>query len=96
MLDKHNACQKQTIRSTETGQAFYLRCDLAEISAEPSGTLRLTAPFDYGVAVVVPAIAAFTRLSDRNQFPGMKDQLLQAIACGAEFNGAKNFEIHPS
>lgn len=62
------------VQTTEAGQAFYLRCapilrdaedafdDLAEISAEPSGTLRLTAPFDYGVAVVVPAIAAFTKL----------------------------------
>jgi DNA-binding transcriptional LysR family regulator len=35
--------------------------DLAETSVEPSGMLRLTAPFDYGVGVVVPAIAAFTR-----------------------------------
>ena len=62
------------VQPTEAGQAFYLRCapilreaehafdDLAETSTEPSGTLRLTAPFDYGVAVVVPAIAAFTKL----------------------------------
>lgn len=61
------------VQPTELGQAFYLRCamilreagnafdDLAETSAEPSGMLRLTAPFDYGVGVVVPAIAAFTR-----------------------------------
>jgi DNA-binding transcriptional LysR family regulator len=61
------------VRPTEAGQAFYLRCavilreaehafeDLAETSAEPSGMLRLTAPFDYGVGVVVPAIAAFAR-----------------------------------
>lgn len=60
------------VQATEIGQAFYHRCalilreaehafdDLAETSAEPSGTLRLTAPFDYGVDVVVPAIAAFT------------------------------------
>lgn len=59
------------VQPTETGQAFYLRCamilreaedafdELAEGSTEPSGTLRLTAPFDYGVGVVVPAIAAF-------------------------------------
>ena len=62
------------VHTTEAGQAFYLRCapilreaehafeDLAETSVEPSGMLRLTAPFDYGGAVVVPAIAAFTRL----------------------------------
>ena len=61
------------VQPTESGQAFYLRCafilreaehafeDLAETSAEPSGMLRLTAPFDYGVDVVVPAIAAFTK-----------------------------------
>lgn len=61
------------VHTTESGQAFYLRCalilreaehafdDLAETSVEPSGMLRLTAPFDYGVGVVVPAIAAFTQ-----------------------------------
>jgi DNA-binding transcriptional LysR family regulator len=61
------------VQPTELGQAFYLRCalilreagdafdDLAATSVEPSGMLRLTAPFDYGVGVVVPAIAAFTR-----------------------------------
>lgn len=59
------------VQPTEAGQAFYLRCasilheaedafdELAESSAEPSGTLRLTAPFDYGVGIVVPAIVAF-------------------------------------
>ena len=61
------------VQTTEAGQAFYLRCavilreaegafdELAGASAEPSGMLRLTAPFDYGVGVVVPAIAAFTQ-----------------------------------
>lgn len=61
------------VQATETGQAFYLRCamilreaedafdELAETSTEPSGLLRLTAPFDYGVSVVMPAIAAFTK-----------------------------------
>lgn len=61
------------VQPTELGQAFYLRCamilreaenafdDLTETSTEPSGMLRLTAPFDYGVGIVVPAIAAFTR-----------------------------------
>ncbi|MCS3747910.1 DNA-binding transcriptional LysR family regulator [Xanthomonas arboricola] len=61
------------VQATEVGQEFYERCalilrqaehafdGLADRSAEPSGVLRLTAPFDYGVGVVVPAIAAFTK-----------------------------------
>jgi len=61
------------VRATEAGQAFYQRCtlilreaeeafgELAEAVAEPTGTLKLTAPFDYGISVVVPAIAAFTQ-----------------------------------
>ncbi|WP_434623428.1 LysR family transcriptional regulator [Azospirillum sp. B2RO_4] len=60
------------VRATEAGMAFHRRCvvilreaedafaELAESAAAPSGLLRLTAPFDYGVAVIVPAIAAFT------------------------------------
>ena len=62
------------VQATEVGQAFYLRCalilreaedafdELAGSSAEPSGMLRLTAPLDYGVGIIVPAIAAFTSL----------------------------------
>jgi DNA-binding transcriptional LysR family regulator len=61
------------VQPTETGLAFYQRCasilreaedafgELAETGAAPSGTLRITAPFDYGINVVVPAIAAFTQ-----------------------------------
>ena len=63
----------RSVRPTEEGRAFYGRC--ARILSEaqeafdglqaddraPSGTLRLTAPFDYGIAVVVPAIAEFQR-----------------------------------
>lgn len=60
------------VRPTEAGMTFHRRCvvilreaddafaELAESAAAPSGLLRLTAPFDYGVSVVVPAIAAFT------------------------------------
>ncbi|MCM2972700.1 LysR family transcriptional regulator [Larsenimonas suaedae] len=60
------------VRTTEAGQAFYYRCalilkeaedafdELAESAQTPSGTLRLTAPFDYGVGVIVPAITAFS------------------------------------
>ncbi|WP_404826370.1 LysR family transcriptional regulator [Diaphorobacter aerolatus] len=62
------------LQVTEAGNAFYARCarilkeaedafdELAETAAEPSGVLRLTAPFDYGIEVVVPAIAAFSTL----------------------------------
>ncbi|MCC5067589.1 LysR family transcriptional regulator [Xanthomonas campestris] len=61
------------VRTTELGQAFYLRCaailratddafdSLTDTATELSGVLRLTAPLDYGVRVVVPAIAEFTR-----------------------------------
>lgn len=61
------------VRPTEAGQTFYQRCslilreaedafdELADASEEPTGTLRLTAPFDYGIGAVVPAIAEFTR-----------------------------------
>ncbi len=85
-------------RRPRLGQAFYLRCalimretehafdDLADTSAEPSGMLRLTAPFDYGVGVVVSAIAAFTQ-----RYPACKvdavhqgDQTLDIMAGNIE------------
>src|SRR3954470_14684660 len=58
---------------TDAGKALHQRCvsilrdaddafdELAETVDEPSGTLRLTAPLDYGITAVVPAIAAFTQ-----------------------------------
>lgn len=61
------------VQLTDVGRALHERCavilreakeafdGLADVSEAPSGTLRLTAPFDYGIAVVVPAIAAFTK-----------------------------------
>lgn len=67
------------VQVTEAGRAFYQRCtlilheadeafnELAEAATEPSGMLRLTAPFDYGVGVVVANIAAFTQ-----RFPACK------------------------
>lgn len=63
----------RSVRPTEAGRAFYDRCarilseaqeafDRLEADEDaPAGTLRLTAPFDYGVAIVVPAIAEFQR-----------------------------------
>lgn len=85
----------RSVRPTEEGRALYARC--ARILSEaqeafdgleagdhaPAGTLRLTAPFDYGIAVVVPAIADFQRrypacgadvvISDRTLDPVEKD-----------------------
>nr|WP_246392908.1 LysR family transcriptional regulator [Halomonas organivorans] len=60
------------VSTTEAGQAFYYRCalileeaedafgELAEAVQELTGTLRLTAPVDYGIGAVVPAITAFS------------------------------------
>ena len=59
------------VHPTEAGRLFHTRCvmilreaedafgELALSSAEPTGTLRITAPNDYGIAVVIPAITAF-------------------------------------
>lgn len=59
--------------ATDAGRIFYQRCasilkeagdafdELGEVAAEPSGTLRMTAPLDYGITAVVPAITEFTR-----------------------------------
>lgn len=85
------------VRTTELGQSFYQRCAailrdtddafdaLTDTAAEPSGLLRLTAPLDYGVRVVVPAIAAFTR-----RYPACKvdailsDQTLDLMTANIE------------
>lgn len=85
------------VQPTETGQAFYNRCvfilreaenafdELAEVATEPTGQLRLTAPFDYGIAVIVPTIAAFTQ-----RYPNCKvdavlsDQSLDMMSSGIE------------
>lgn len=59
------------VHPTEAGRMFHARCvlilreaedafdELAKASAEPRGTLRLTAPYDYGTSVVVPVVTAF-------------------------------------
>lgn len=61
------------VAPTDAGRTFYQRCalilkeagdafdELGEVAADPSGTLHLTAPFDYGISAVVPAITEFTR-----------------------------------
>jgi len=60
------------VRTTEVGQAFYTHCtsilkeaeqafgELSASASEPSGVLRLTVPFDYGLRVIVPALTPFT------------------------------------
>jgi DNA-binding transcriptional LysR family regulator len=59
------------VHPTEAGRVFHARCVLilreaedafdeqAQAAAEPTGTLRLTAPNDYGTATVVPVVTAF-------------------------------------
>ena len=59
------------VHPTEAGTMFYARCvmilreaedafdELAQAAIEPTGTLRITAPNDYGTAVVAPVVAAF-------------------------------------
>jgi DNA-binding transcriptional LysR family regulator len=59
--------------ATEAGRALYARCvvilqesadafdELAQGTKTPRGTLRVTAPFDYGSAVVVPVVTHFTQ-----------------------------------
>src|SRR3954464_1755754 len=60
------------VHPTEAGRMFHARCtmilreaedafgELAQAAAEPTGTLRITAPTDYGAEMVVPVITAFT------------------------------------
>ncbi|KAF1019813.1 MAG: HTH-type transcriptional regulator DmlR [Paracidovorax wautersii] len=85
------------VMPTQAGNNFYQRCalilkeagdafeELGETAAEPSGTLHLTAPLDYGITAVVPCITEFTR-----RFPGCKvdavlsDQALDLAAGQAE------------
>lgn len=62
---------------TEAGRKLYARCltilresaealiELAEGAVEPSGELRITAPVDYGVAMVMPVAASFARAHPR-------------------------------
>lgn len=61
------------VSATEAGRLFYARCasilteaqeafsELSQLSEQPMGTLRLTAPNDYGTAIVAPLVVAFRR-----------------------------------
>lgn len=60
------------VHPTEAGRLLHARCllilreaetavdELAQTVAQPSGVLRITAPNDYGTAIVVPVVTAFT------------------------------------
>jgi DNA-binding transcriptional LysR family regulator len=62
---------------TEAGRALHARCvvilresaeafdELAQGAAAPQGTLRVTAPFDYGTRVVIPVVTEFARIHPR-------------------------------
>lgn len=70
------------VSTTEAGRVFYMRCtsilneaeeafnELSQLSKQPVGILRMTAPNDYGTAVVAPLVAAF-----RRQYPECQVEL---------------------
>lgn len=59
------------VQPTEAGRMFHARCamilreaedafdELAQVAAEPTGTLRIAAASDFGTAVIAPVVAAF-------------------------------------
>ncbi|WP_341990553.1 LysR substrate-binding domain-containing protein [Azorhizobium sp. AG788] len=71
------------VHPTEAGRMFHARCililreaedafgELAQVAAEPTGTLRITAPNDYGITKVVPTVTAFTA-----RYPACKVELM--------------------
>ncbi|TNJ42098.1 LysR family transcriptional regulator [Phaeobacter sp. B1627] len=70
------------VSPTEAGALFYARCasilseaeeafrEMSQLSEHPVGTLRMTAPNDYGAAIVAPVVAAF-----RRQYPDCRVEL---------------------
>ncbi|TCS48361.1 DNA-binding transcriptional LysR family regulator [Primorskyibacter sedentarius] len=70
------------VSTTEAGRLFYTRCvsilneaeeafsELSQLSEQPVGTLRMTAPYDYGTEIVAPLVAAF-----RSQHPDCQVEL---------------------
>lgn len=70
------------VHPTEAGRMFHARCvmilreaedafdELGQAAAEPTGTLRITAPNDYGTEVVVPVVTAF-----RARYPACRVEL---------------------
>lgn len=59
--------------------------ELSETSSERSGMLRLTSPFDYGVDLAVPTIAAFTlRYPACRVDAVLTDQILDTMTSNVE------------
>lgn len=82
---------------TEAGRSFYERCavilreagdafdELAGVPTEPTGTLRLTAPLDYGLTTVVGVVVEFSRAYPQCKVEMMlSDQFLDLHAGEAE------------
>jgi DNA-binding transcriptional LysR family regulator len=71
------------VHLTDAGRMFHARCvlilreaedafdEIAQTTAEPRGTLRITAPYDYGTSVVVPVVTAFTA-----RYPACRAELI--------------------
>ncbi|RYZ68568.1 MAG: LysR family transcriptional regulator [Proteobacteria bacterium] len=67
----------RSVHATEAGLALHARCtvilresaealdELAQGVATPQGTLRVTAPFDYGSSVIVPVVTELARRHPR-------------------------------
>lgn len=82
---------------TEAGRSFYERCavilreagdafdELAGVPTEPTGTLRLTAPLDYGLTTVVGVVVEFSRAYPQCKVEmNLSDQFLDLHAGEAE------------
>ncbi len=62
----------RSVRPTEAGRMLHARCgvilraaeeafgELSQSASEPTGTLRITAPNDYGIATMIPVVTAYT------------------------------------
>ncbi len=62
----------RSVHPTEAGRMLHARCgfilraaeeafgELSQSAAEPTGTLRITAPNDYGIATMIPVVTAYT------------------------------------
>ena len=62
----------RSVHPTEAGRMLHVRCgfilraaeeafgELSQSASEPTGTLRITAPNDYGIATMVPVVTAYT------------------------------------
>ncbi len=62
----------RSVHPTEAGRMLHARCgvilraaeeafgELSQSASEPTGTLRITAPNDYGIATMIPVVTAYT------------------------------------